>query len=136
VKSNLVATSSITGLAIVPAQVRAKGNLKVAQTYAFLDSGSNTTFCTDTLLKNLKLLLTTMQGKNAPVECFTVNLDIADLDGNCDIKLPMVYPRPCLPVPEEAIGRQEDVNCWPYLSGINIHSIDTDIGLLIGSDVP
>ena len=28
------------------------------------------------------------------------------------------------------------VNRWPYLSGIEIKSIDADIGLLIGSDVP
>jgi hypothetical protein len=143
VKSNPATSSSVTGLAIVPVQVKAKGNSKVVQTYAFLDSGSNTTFCTDALLKKLgtngkktKLSLTTMQGENAPVECSIVSLEIADLGGNCDINLPKVYSRASLPVPKEAIGRQEDVNRWSYLNGINLQSIEADIGLLIGSDVP
>ena len=143
VKSNSTASSLVTGLAIVPVQVKAKGSFKVIRTYAFLDSGSNTTFCTDTLLKKLgtnskktKLSLTTMQGENAPVECSVVNLEIADLAGNCDINLPIVYSRPSLPVPKEAIGKQEDVNRWPYLNGVKIQSIDAEIGLLIGSDIP
>ncbi len=77
-----------------------------------------------------------MQGENAPVECSIVSLEIADLGGNCDINLPKVYSRASLPVPKEAIGRQEDVNCWSYLNGINLQSIEADIGLLIGTDVP
>ena len=61
---------------------------------------------------------------------------IANLKGNCDIKLPTVYSRNSLPVPKEAIGKQADENRWPYLSGIKIKSINADIGLLIDSDVP
>ena len=77
-----------------------------------------------------------MQGENAPVECSIVSLEITDLAGNCDINLPMMYSRPSLPLPREAIGKQEDVNRWPYLSGVEIQSINAEIGLLIGSDVP
>ena len=65
-----------TGLAIVPVIVRAKGNEKVVQTYAFLDPGSsNTTFCTDKLIDRfgasggeVTLFLTTMDNDNVNEE--------------------------------------------------------------------
>jgi hypothetical protein len=143
VKSNPTTSSSVTGLTIVPVQVKAKGILKIVETYAFLDSGSNTTFCTDTMLKKLgtnskktRLSLTTMEGENAAAECSIVSLDIANLEGNCNIKLPTVYSRNSLPVPKEAIGKRADENRWPNLNGIKIKSINADIGLLIGSDIP
>ena len=44
--------------------------------------------------------------------------------------------RPSLPIPSEAIARQEDVDRWPRLKGINVQQTDAEIGLLIGSDVP
>ena len=117
IKSNSTASSLVTGLAVVPVQVKAKRSFEVIRTYAFLDLGSSTTFCTDAIIKKLganstktKLSLTNMQGKNAPVECSVVNLEIADLAGNCDINPPIVYSRSSLPVPKEAIGIQEDVN--------------------------
>ncbi|XP_028418048.1 uncharacterized protein LOC114544531 [Dendronephthya gigantea] len=143
VKSKPGGSSPITGLAIVPIEVKAKGSSKTVKTYAFLDSGSNTTFCTEKLLEELeihgtktKLSLTTMQAENVPEQCTMVSLEILDLAGNSEINLPTVYSRPNLPIPKDAIGRQEDVNRWPYLTGIRINSIDADIGLLIGSDVP
>ena len=102
IKSELPKNKSITGLAIVPVKVKTGGSFKTVETYAFLDSGSNTTFCTDALLKRLgikgeqtKLSLTMMQGKNAPIKCALVSLVVADLDGNCDVKLPLVNSRPC-----------------------------------------
>lgn len=45
--------SSVTGLAIVPVRVKAAGRSELVETYAFLDSGSNTSFCTEELLKRL-----------------------------------------------------------------------------------
>ena len=73
-KSNYATSSSVTGLAIVPVRVKAKGRPEMVETYAFLDSGSNTSFCTESLLKKLnhegkktRLSLTTMQGGNSPI---------------------------------------------------------------------
>ena len=43
---------------------------------------------------------------------------------------------PNLPIRPECIGKQDDVNRWPYLNDITIPHIDAEIGLLIGSDVP
>ena len=45
--------SSVTGLAIVLVRVRVKGRPEMVETYVFLDSGSNTSFCTESLLRKL-----------------------------------------------------------------------------------
>ena len=135
--------SSIIGLSIVPVKVKAKGQDKKVLTYAFLDSGSNTSFCTEDLLKKLgvkgektTLSLTTMQTSNEEIACSLVNLEVSDLSDLNSIDLPMVYSRPSLPVSTDTIGTQEDVNRWPHLKGVTIPSIDAEIGLLLGSDVP
>ena len=133
----------MTGLAIVPVRVRAAGRSEMVETYAFLDSGSNTSFCTDKLLKRLnepgrktRLSLTTMLGVSNPIECSVVRLEIFDLDNQNCVELPNVYSTPNLPIRPECIGKQEDVERWPHLTGIAIPHIDAEIGLLIGSDAP
>lgn len=52
-KSNYTTSSSVTGLAIVPVRVKAKARPEMVETYAFLDSAPNTSFCTESLLKKL-----------------------------------------------------------------------------------
>lgn len=115
----------------------------VVQTYAFLDSGSNTSFCTERLLQKLnskglktELTLTTLQGKDAPVECSMTSLLVSDLSQENNIEIPMVYSRPSLQINIDAIAKQEDVDRWPHLKGIPISHIDAEIGVLMGSDVP
>lgn len=41
-----------------------------------------------------------------------------------------------LPVSNESIPCQEDVNRWPQLTGIFIQEIDAHVGLLKGQDAP
>ena len=135
--------TSTTGLAIVPVRVKAKGTDKTIETYAFLDSGSNTSFCTEKLLKQLNisgkrtaLSLTTMENVNKPVECSSVNLDVFNLDETNYVELSNVFSRPRLPVSKDCMANQSDVERWSHLVGIEIPQIDADVGLLIGSDVP
>ena len=137
------ASMSTTGLAVVPVRVKAKGKAKTVETYAFLDSGSNTSFCTEKLMRllNLKgtkmtLSLTTMESANAPIETSYVNLEVLDLNEDNVVELPMVFSRPSLPISRDSIADQKDVNRWPHLKGINIPHIEAEIGLLIGSDAP
>jgi hypothetical protein len=73
--------TSMTGLAVVPVKVRAKGGNKMVETYAFLDNGSNTTFCTERLINQLglegtksTLSLTTLETANSITDCSIVNL--------------------------------------------------------------
>lgn len=144
VNASDVASNSVVGMSIVPVKVKAKGQNQSVQTYAFLDSGSNTSFCTENLLKQLRvsgkkthLSLTTMQTANEQVLCSLVDLEVSDLNGSNTVELPMVYSRPSLPVLSEAIAKQEDVNRWPHLNGIKLPAnINAEIGLLIGSDAP
>ena len=142
-RSSLSKGSSATGLSVVPVRVRAKGRSETIETYAFLDSGSNTSFCTEVLLEKLKeqgkktkLSLTTMHGEGAPVQCSVVELEVSDLDNRSRVELSKVYSTQSLPVRSDCIGKQEDVERWPYLRDIVIPHIDAEIGLLIGSDVP
>ena len=138
-----VSSDSVVGMSIVPVKVNVKGQDKKVLTYAFLDSGSNTSFCTEDLLKKLNakgeratLSLTTMGKSNETIECSLVNLEVSDIGNQNLIELPMVYSRPSLPVSTVAIGTQEDVNRWPHLKGIDVPRIEAEIGLLIDSDVP
>ena len=135
--------ASVTGLAVVPVKVRAIGGNKLVKTYAFLDTGSNTTFCTEKLMKELglegkrsALSLTTLEAANILTDCSVVNLEIFDLDEEHSVELPKVFSRPSLPISRESISDQLDVNRWPHLQGINIPRINAEVGLLIGSDVP
>ena len=137
------ASMSTTGLAVVPVRVKAKGKAKTVETYAFLDSGSNTSFCPEKLMRllNLKgtkmtLSLTTMESANAPIETSYVNLEVLNLNEDNVVELPMVFSRPSLPISRDSIADQKDVNRWPHLKGINIPHIEAEIGLLIGSDAP
>ena len=59
---------SVTGLLVVPVKVRAKGSDTTVHANAFLDGGSNTSFCSEQLMKqlgvkgiNTTILLTTME---------------------------------------------------------------------------
>ena len=61
---------------------------------------------------------------------------MSDLDENDFVSLPALHTRPEIPVCEEDIPIQEDVDQWPHLDGVFIPHFDAEIGLLICSDVP
>ena len=134
---------SSTGLAIVPVKVRAKGKNKMIETYAFLDPGSNTSFCTDQLIERLDapgrrttLSLTTMDSQNVTSQSLVVSLEVFDLQGSNSVELCSVFSRSKLPVAKSDVPLQSDVDRWPHLEGVDLPCIDADIDLLIGNDVP
>ena len=134
---------SVTGLPVVPVKVKCAGSSKVIETYAFLDPGSNTTFCTNELLEQLgvegketTLSLTTLQQEDRATRCNMIGLVVLDLDGENLVELPTVFSIERLPVSESSISRQEDVDRWPHLKDIKLREIKSPIGLLIGNDVP
>lgn len=132
----------MTGLSIVPVKVKSKENSQCVETYAFLDPGSNTTFCTDKLIKRLgisgeptELSLTTMNCDNVMKKCQLVALDVYDLDETSCVELPTVFSCSKLPVSIDDIPLQSDVDKWPHLNGIQLPTVDAEIDLLIGNDV-
>ena len=133
-----------TGMAIVPVKVKRKGSDTAIITYAFLDSGSSSTFCTESVMKQLgidgfktRISLTTLEKKDSLVDSFLVrDLVISDLDENNFIALPVLYTRTEIPVTKDDIPTQEDVDLWPHLGGVYLPNVSAEIGLLIASDVP
>ena len=135
--------SSSVGLAILPVKVRAKGQHTMVETYAFLDTGSNTTFCTERLQRQLRaegvntsLSLTTLERSESQRNCSLLGLEVFDLNENVLVDLPTVYSVPDLPVTQADVPRQEDIDKWDYLQGVQLPYIDAHVGLMIGCDVP
>jgi hypothetical protein len=111
--------------------VKAKGGSAFVETYAFLDSRSNTSFCTETLLKQLNvngstvnLSLTTIQGENVPAQCSFVSLEVSDHNAVNHVDIPVVYSRPSLPILPDAIGKEEYTHRWSHLKGLSLPEIN------------
>ena len=141
--SSTGARDSTSSLPVVPVKVKAKGKETIVETYAFLDPGLNTSFCTDQLIdrlgtvgKKTTLSLTTIDNENVKSQSLVVSLEVCDLSGNNAIELPCVFSRAKLPVSTDDIPCQSDMDRWTYLEGIQIPHIDAEIDLLIGNDVP
>ena len=131
------------GLSIVPVKVRAVGSDKTIETYAFLDTGSNTSFCSQKLMKQLNikgkkttLSLTTMEKAQSKTESSIVSLELSDLNGENLVRIGTVFSTPELPVTTRNLATKEDMNRWIHLADIEVHRIEADVGLLIGCDVP
>ncbi|XP_028408799.1 uncharacterized protein LOC114531374 [Dendronephthya gigantea] len=135
--------SPVVGLPILPVKVRAVGGTSTVETYAFLDGGSNTSFITKSLLNKLAaksrkttLLLTTMEKERSKLQSSVVSLEVSDLNGQNTVEIMNVFSVSKLPVLRDDIPRQGDVDRWSHLEGIVLKDIDSEVGLLIGNDVP
>lgn len=135
---------SVTALPIVAVKVKVKGSPRSVETYALLDNGSNTTFCSASLMKRLsvsgkqmRIKLTTMDSCNDVDSLVVTNLEVTDLDENVVISLPEVLSRPSMPVVKDEIPKQEDVDRWPHLQGyVYLAELNSEVDLLIGANVP
>ena len=110
-------------------------------THAFLDGGSNSTFCTEALLKQLGLngkktefSLTTIEKENSITKSSLVSLELFDLEEENLVKLPTVLSVKSLPVSAEDVPKQDDVDRWPHLHRIQVSELDVPVGLLVGND--
>lgn len=131
-------------LPILPVRVYCANSDKFVETYAFLDSGSTASFCSETIMHDLhiegkrtKLNLLTM-GHQETKYCYVISgLQISDLYGNNILTLPPIYSQENLPVTSNDIVSISDIQKWPHLSGVPLQRIDSKhVGLLIGINVP
>lgn len=90
----------------------------MVQMYAFLDNGSNASFCSDKLAKELNLngkrtmlSLTTIE-EDSKTDCQIVSLEVLDLDEENIFEVPVVFTRPSLPITTESVANQQDVERW------------------------
>lgn len=126
-------------LSIIPVRVKSKKSEKSVETYAFLDPGSTTTFCTEDLMHQLNIqgkktdfLLCTM-GQHRKVHGYLLpDLEVCGVEENIYIDLPNVLTQRHLPVKEENIPKYEDIEKWPYLREVHLPHIEAAVGLLIG----
>ena len=58
------------------------------------------------------------------------------MDENEHVSIPTLYTRPEIPVSQDDIRTQDDVDQWPHLQGVFIPRANAEIGLLIASNVP
>jgi hypothetical protein len=135
-----VKVRSKIGLPILPVKVKAKNGNSVI-TYAFLDNGSDSTFCTKSLVHRLglvgrktKLSLTTLEKSNSMSECEIVDMEVYDIHENVCFDLPTVFTRSTLPVSTNDIPTQQDIENQPHLQHITIPYIEAPVDLLIGND--
>lgn len=141
--------SAVTGaggnnciLSIVPVHIKSKRGNTIVETYAFMDSGSSATFCSERLMRRLgvhgkktQVLLRTM-GQEKPVSCFKLSdFEVRGLTENKYISLPDVYTHTDIPVSRDNVPVEKDLERWPYLlKEVRLLQIDADVEILIGTN--
>ena len=128
---------------VVPVKVSGPGSNKHLMTYAFLDSGSDTTICLRSLVEELSLeseptnfTLSTVnyQGKEHGHQTC---LDIEALDGGMKFTLDRVLTTESLPIGEKHFASNKELGKWPHLDGVSLPEIEEHrVSILIGSDRP
>ncbi|CAH1277646.1 Hypp9739 [Branchiostoma lanceolatum] len=128
---------------IIPVKVRSKTTNITVETYAFLDSGSDVVFCTESLKDQLKtsgrktkLTLNTINDTKAVQSEVLDDLEVINLTGENVIPIATAYTQERIPASKDNIISTEDLKAWPHLKEVNVPKIDADIGLLIGNNVP
>ena len=134
----------IKALPIVPVKVKVRGKDVIVTTYAMLDSGSTSSWCSESLAKRLGVVgsrvlvsLSTIETDSTPLSCRRVNLEIMDIAEVNIVELPDVLTKDKLNVSSDCVSSQDDVDPWPHLSDIKVPKvIRSEVELLIGQDVP
>ena len=131
-------------LPIVPVKVWSGNRNQCVSTYALLDNGSTTTFCTERLANVLGLrgnkevlALSTLEKSGSSIETKAVSLNVSDMEQQNAVHLDRVYTRQNLPVSRQSGAKPEDLQQWPHLRDIVVHDAEDDtVDLLIGQDCP
>ncbi|XP_066270881.1 uncharacterized protein [Branchiostoma lanceolatum] len=128
---------------IIPVKVRSRTTNITVETYAFLDSGSDVVFCTESLKDQLKtsgrktkLTLNTINDTKAVQSEVLDDLEVMNLTGENVIPIATAYTQERIPASKDNIISTEDLKAWPHLKDVDVPKIDANIGLLIGNTVP
>ena len=127
-------------LAIVPVKVKVPVRERMVKAYAFLDNGSNTTFCTKILMEQLEtrgkdttLSMTSLVIEGNETKTSVLSLEVSDLHEQNLKELSMVFFTRQLPVMTANRADRKEISQWPRLQEIDIREINADVGLLIES---
>jgi hypothetical protein len=134
-------------LPIVSMYVRRKGQNDFVKTQALLDTGSNRTFCSKSLMSQLKLdgskttLALETLGQSAAVNAVEIALEVTATPRKAKkrkvIELPRVYAVESFPAEMTGVS-QNDIHRWRHLIEVSDCLVDEErcVSLLIGQDVP
>ena len=133
----------ITKRSILPVKVQ-RDDGSFVPTYAFIDGGSTSSFCSEELLSKIKcknvtstsICITTATDKCVRKRNNIIsNLVICDQGENHLIKLPPVNTLPEIHVSVDEVITNQDLKTWPHLSNLNLPELNAKVGLLIGNNI-
>ncbi|XP_078284132.1 uncharacterized protein LOC144609514 [Rhinoraja longicauda] len=123
------------------AVVRSNEGNTVLKTYAFLDSESSATFCTESLMRRMnitgekvRLLLNTINGPKYHDSCHIANMEMSSLEEDNFIQVSDVFTQETMPVSHPNVHKQKDLERWPHLKEVKLPKINSGIDLLIGTN--
>ena len=126
-------------LGVLPVEVKAKGETRVVETYALLDSGSEVTLSKEQLFSELgtwgSKCSYELQGVTGSrkVEGHVVDVVVMSVDGIVSEELLNVRTVEQIPVAVSCIPRKEDISNWSHLRNIDLPQLsESDVGLIIG----
>ncbi|CAH8508880.1 unnamed protein product [Schistosoma rodhaini] len=133
--------SSRVCLGIVP--VRLYGPKGCLETYALLDSGSDTSLVCEELINQLgiegketSIRVATVNG-TTNCECLEVDLEVFSLDELRSIRINKVYTTKKLPIDHAAPLTEPQLKRWKHLNDITLPRLQNNfVGVLIGCDAP
>ncbi|XP_069128774.1 uncharacterized protein [Argopecten irradians] len=132
-----------SAMAIIPVRIKLKSKPHSVETYAFLDTGSSASFCTEKVMRQLgasgkrtQLTLSTM-GKPFQMKTYAINgMQVSDMNMDNIIDLPKVFTKESMPVNNSHIPTKEEISKWEHLAQISLDRPHVEIGLMLGSNVP
>ncbi|XP_078495525.1 uncharacterized protein LOC144750934 [Ciona intestinalis] len=133
--------ASAVFLNVVPVKVRFKD--RELNTYAFLDQGSTTTFCEQSLVDELnatgtprRLTLQTLTSAKS-LDTTSLTLSVRSLDGGEWMQLPSVVAVDTIPIKPNIVPSSRLMRRHNYLRDVELrHVKNGTVKILIGADVP
>ena len=129
---------------VVSVKITGNCGTKEIITHAFLDSGSDATFCLESLVQELELkdmkptsfMMTTVNCEEERTG-HEVQLNMESLEGDVKFRLEHVLTTNSLPVAPKHMATNEEIRRWPHFHDICLPETgDKKVTILIGSDRP
>ena len=141
---NISADNMKIALPIVAVRVHSQDYTTFVDTYALIDPGGTSSYCTDELAKSLhvtrqkcKAELTTIEQNKMLINTEVVSLNLSNLQDTYHTFMPQVTVRPSLNLDVENLARREEVSKWLHLADIQLPVLKhSKVQLLIGQDMP
>ena len=129
---------------VVPVKISSNCETREIITHAFLDSGSDATFCLESLVQGLELkdmkpasfMMKTVNCKEKRTG-HEVQLNMEPLEGDVKFRLEHVLTTNSLPITPKHMATNEEIRRWPHFHDICLPETgDKKVTILIGSNRP